>query len=54
MDFAQPQNDPRAQRRANRVLSGIVGALSLTVLLCLVVIRPRPRRHQGSIEDAGA
>ena len=30
--------DLRAQRRANRVLSGIVGALSLTVLLCLVVI----------------
>ena len=38
MDFAQHQNDLRAQRRANRVLSGIVGALSLTVLLCLVVI----------------
>jgi conjugal transfer pilus assembly protein TraE len=38
MDFAQHQNDLRAQRRANRVLSAIVGALSLTVLLCLVVI----------------
>jgi hypothetical protein len=30
MDFAQHQNDLRAQRRANRVLSAIVGALSLT------------------------
>ena len=38
MDFAQHQNDLRAQRRANRVLSAIVGALSLSVLLCLVVI----------------
>ena len=38
MDFAQHQNDLRAQRRANRVLSAIVGALSLTVLLCLVAI----------------
>ena len=38
MDFAQHQNDLRAQRRANRILSAIVAALSLTVLLCLVVI----------------
>lgn len=38
MEFAQHQNDLRAQRRANRVLSAIVGALSLTLLLCLVVI----------------
>ena len=38
MDFAQHQNDLRAQRRSNRILSAIVGVLSLTVLLCLVVI----------------
>ena len=38
MDFAQYQNDLRSQRRSNRILSAIVGALSLTVLLCLVVI----------------
>ncbi|NUZ08551.1 type IV conjugative transfer system protein TraE [Piscinibacter koreensis] len=38
MDFAQHQNDLRAQRRANRVLSAIVAALSMTVLLCLIVI----------------
>jgi conjugal transfer pilus assembly protein TraE len=38
MDFAQHQSDLRAQRRANRVLGTIVGVLSLTCLLCLVVI----------------
>ena len=38
MDFAQHQNDLRAQRRANRFLSAIVAALSVTVLLCLIVI----------------
>ena len=33
MDFAQHQNDLRAQRRANRVLSAIVAALSVVVLV---------------------
>lgn len=38
MDFAQHQNDLRAQRRSNRILGAIVGVQSLTILLCLGVI----------------
>lgn len=38
MDFAQHQNDLRAQRRSNRIVGAIVGVQSLTIVLCLVVI----------------